>query len=109
MIFAQSKPYPSLAEATSKQPTFEFHDVKGTLVGFWCPAYAQGINVPGYHLHFLTEDKQAGGHLLECRVQNARLEIDPTPGFNMVLPEGGDFSKADLSEDKSKELEKAEK
>ena len=65
---AQEKPYPPLAEVTKNQPTFEFTDVTGTMVGFRCPPYVTGINVPGYHLHFLTDDRTAGGHLLEFTV-----------------------------------------
>jgi acetolactate decarboxylase len=64
----QNKPYPPLVEVVKNQPTFEFHNVKGTIVGFRCPSYVEGINVPGYHLHFITGDKKAGGHLLECHL-----------------------------------------
>lgn len=54
---AQHKPYPPLTEVTEGQTVFEFTDVEGTIVGFFSPPYADGINVPGYHLHFLTDDK----------------------------------------------------
>ena len=79
----QSKPYPSLAEALEEQQIFEFHDVTGTLVGFWCPAYAEGINAPGYHLHFVTSDRQNGGHLLDCETESVKIEIDYTPELFM--------------------------
>jgi acetolactate decarboxylase len=82
-VSAQSKPYPSLAEALEEQKIFEFHDVTGTLVGFWCPAYAEGINAPGYHLHFITSDRQNGGHLLDCETENVKIEIDYTPDLFM--------------------------
>ena len=85
---AQSKPYPSLDEALKGQTIFEFHDVAGTLVGFWCPSYVDEINVPGYHFHFITADKKDGGHLLECQVRSAQAEIDYTSEFYMVLPVG---------------------
>lgn len=105
----QQKPYPPLVEVTNIQPTFEFNDIKGVLVGFYCPALVQGINVPGYHLHFLSSDKKRGGHLLECEVQNAVVEIDTTPTFSMLLPTDEEFGKIDLAADKSEEIEKAEK
>lgn len=82
---AQDEPYPSLDEAIKGQTTFEFHDVTGTLVGFWCPAYVDGINVPGYHFHFITADREKGGHLLECKIKSAQTEIDYTSGFSMEL------------------------
>ena len=76
---AQKKPYPPLSEVAKTQPTFEFHDVKGTLVGFRCPESANGINLPGYHFHFITEDRKGGGHLLEVQTDSIAVGIDETP------------------------------
>jgi len=104
----QSKPYPPLVEAVKNQSIFEFHNVKGTIAGFRCPVYVEGINVPGYHLHFITEDRKAGGHLLECQVQNIGIEIDYTSEFHMVLPENAEFYAVNLEEEKQQELERVE-
>jgi acetolactate decarboxylase len=105
----QNRPYPPLVEVVKNQPTFEFHNVEGSIVGFLCPDYVKGINVPGYHLHFITRDKKAGGHLLECQMQNVKVEIDYTSEFYMVLPENDEFYKTNLVKEKQKELEKVEK
>ncbi len=96
----QDKPYPPLVEVTKNQLTFEFHDVEGTIVGFRCPEYVEGINVPGYHFHFITKDRKAGGHLLQCQMENVRIEIDYTSEFYMVLPESAEFYEGDLTEGK---------
>ena len=85
----QNRPYPQFSEVVKNQLIFEFHNVEGTMVGFWCPAYLEEINVPGYHLHFITKDKKTGGHLLECQVQDVKIEIDYTPEFHMALSESG--------------------
>ena len=71
----QQRPYPPLVEAAKNQTVFEFQNVKGVMVGFWAPKYLAGVNVAGYHLHFITADRQAGGHLLDCRVADARVAI----------------------------------
>ena len=105
----QKKPYPILSEVTKNQPTFEYKNIKGYFVGFWCPAYVNGINVPGYHLHFISEDRTQGGHLLEATIKNASILVDQTPSFQMTLTEDSEFAKLKLGEDKSKELEKVEK
>ena len=86
-VSAQSKPYPSLDDALKGQTIFEFHDVSGTLVGFWCPDYLDGINATGYHLHFITGDREAGGHMLDCKIKSAQAKIDHTSDFYMVLSE----------------------
>jgi len=105
----QNKPYPPLVEVVKNQPKFEFHDVEGTIVGFWCPVYVEGINVPGYHLHFITGDKKAGGHLLECQIKDVKVEIDYTSEFHMALLESSEFYEVDLAKDKQAELDKVEK
>lgn len=107
---AQQKPYPALAEVTKNQPTFEFTNVTGTIVGFRCPPYVTGINVPGYHLHFLTADKTAGGHLLDFTVAQGEVAVDNTYEFLMMLPtEGSAFYQEDLSVDRQEEMEQVEK
>lgn len=105
----QEQPYPPLVEIAALQPTFEFEDVQGTLVGFWCPGYLQGINVPGYHLHFITGDRQGGGHLLECRLLQGEATVSSSQVFKMVLPDSEDFRHLDLAGDLQEELEKVER
>ncbi|OGW37194.1 MAG: alpha-acetolactate decarboxylase [Nitrospirae bacterium RBG_13_39_12] len=105
----QNKPYPPLVDAVKDQTVFEFYNVRGMIVGFRLPDYMKGLNVPGYHFHFITEDRKAGGHLLECIIQNATAELDYTTGLYMVLPEHDAFYRTDLSEDRQKELENIER
>lgn len=105
----QSKPYPRLAEAVKNQCTFEFHDIKGTIIGYWLPEYMKGISTPGYHLHFLSSDKQSGGHLLECRMIIGTISLDYTSTYTLDLPPGADFYNIQLPGDRQKELEKIEK
>ncbi len=77
----QQKPYPPLAAAAEKQAVFELAGVKGVIVAFRHPSYLAGINLPGYHCHFITADRQAGGHLLDCRVEGATVAVDAIPNF----------------------------
>jgi len=105
----QEKPYPPLVEVTANQPTFEFHDIKGTIVGFYCPDYVEGLNVPGYHLHFITEDRTAGGHVLEFDINDAELSVDYTSELHIILPNTEEFNSLDLTKSKKEELEEAEK
>ena len=104
----QSKPYPPLSEATKAQKIFEFHNVKGTIIGFRCPDYVQGVNVPGYNLHFITLDRSAGGHLLDFNLENASVLVDSFSELNMALPDNEEFYQADLSENPQASLAKVE-
>ena len=85
----QTPPYRRLAEVVREQVVFDLRDVRGTLVGFWCPAALEGLSVPGYHLHFLTEDRRAGGHVLGCEMTEGELHVDVSPAFHVVLPSSG--------------------
>jgi acetolactate decarboxylase len=97
-----------LVQAAAVQPEFEFHDIKGTLVGFWTPEYAKTFNVPGYHLHFVSDDRTRGGHLLQCRGSNLRLQIQREGDYHIALPETEAFLKADLRRDPAADLAQAE-
>lgn len=106
---AQQKPYRPLSEVVKTQPVFDISDVRGTIAGFWCPSYVKGINVPGYHLHFLSADAKQGGHVLDFTVDNAIMEIDDTNEFFLALPDDSEYSKANLEKDRSEELKAVEK
>ncbi len=105
----QKPPYRPLIEVVKDQSIFEFRNVKGTLVGFRTPPYMQGVNVSGYHLHFITEDRKAGGHLLDGEFQNAKVEIDALSDVKIVLPKNTEFRQADLGNDKTSDVNRVER
>ncbi len=106
---AQKKPYPPLKEVTRYQPEFVMNDVFGTIVGFRCPPYVNGINVPGYHLHFISRDRNQGGHILSFEMIDGTCDIDTLDQFFLRLPDTRDFAEVDLSTDRNKELKDVEK
>ena len=105
----QKKPYPPLAQVTAHQPEFTTTNISGTIVGFRCPPFVKGINVPGYHLHFLSDSKKFGCHLLGFEMQKGRCAVDICNQFVLILPENPETLKSvDLSKDRSKELKRVE-
>lgn len=105
----QTKPYPPLVEVTAHQPEFEHRDIAGSLVGFRFPDYATGINVPGYHMHFVSEDRTVGGHVLAFTMSSGALSVDVTSQFHMALPQESNFLDADLTKGSADDIAKAEK
>lgn len=97
-----------LVSATDAQATFDLENVAGTLVGFWTPSYARTINVPGYHLHLLSDDHHHAGHVLELQSHELSLELHRENHLQLVLPETPQFLKADLSGDPAAALAQAE-
>jgi len=106
---AQRTPYPGLAEAVKNQSVFEFSRIRGTIIGFRSPDFVRGINLPGYHFHFISGDRKAGGHLLDCRIENASVVLDETGDFHLVLPGSDQFRRSDLGRDHRRELDTAER
>lgn len=104
----QSKPYPPLVEVTRNQPEFEFEEVTGDIIGFFCPDYASGINVTGLHLHFLNSSRTGGGHILNFTIESGTMELGYLLDYRLILPTGGDFYGGDFTVDRSDDLEEAE-
>ena len=105
----QEKPYAPLAEVAKTQPVFDLKDVRGTLAGFRFPDFARGLNVPGFHMHFLTEDRCAGGHVLDLVLERGELAIDASAQFHLELPTDPISLRADLSHVCTDELDQAER
>jgi acetolactate decarboxylase len=104
----QSKPFPPVAEVVKSCPQFEMKDVSGTIVGFRSPPYVRGINDPGYHLHFLSDDKTQGGHLLAFVMERGTCAVDICSNHLVMLPEdGAALADVDLSKDLVKEFEES--
>lgn len=75
---------------------FDFHDIEGTLVGFYTPQFISSLSMPGYHLHFLTADRRQGGHMFQCQPKKARISIQFVPELKLNLPNTLDYLTTDL-------------
>jgi acetolactate decarboxylase len=94
----QSPPYRPLGEVIAEQHEFELGPVEGTMAGFRFPDYAEGIEVAGWHLHFITADRTRGGHVLDARTGAVRVRIDPSDDLHVELPPGVDLADAGVAE-----------
>jgi len=106
-VDAQQEPYPRLADALEFQKVYEYGNISGSLVGLYSPQNVGGLNVPGYHLHFISEDRRTGGHVLAFVAPEGAAELDATPQLHVVFREGANV--ADPGANLTDELERAEK
>jgi acetolactate decarboxylase len=97
-----------LAIATGSQAEFELGTVRGTMVGFWSPPYASGVEIAGYHLHFLSDDRTVGGHVLDCRGADLTVRLQEECDVHLALPDTTAFRDADLTRDPTADLDRAE-
>jgi acetolactate decarboxylase len=94
---AQQPPYRPLSEVLQQQTVWELNGVRGTMIGFFSPSYTGSIELLGYHLHFISEDRRAGGHVMDCRTGAVDLKLDNTSQLELYLPEVEGFYRADLT------------
>lgn len=105
---AQSPPYRPLAEVVADQHVFELKDVDGTMLGFRFPVYVEGIEVAGYHLHFIGQDRAHGGHVLDSRSKRLRARLDLSDDLHIELPPRIDLADPDLAASTHAAIERAE-
>lgn len=65
--------------------------MKGTIPGFYTLASLAVMNSPGYHFHFIDDDRTTGGYVTGCYIADAKVSID-YPGEMRVLLRGVDVS-----------------
>jgi acetolactate decarboxylase len=92
----QLQPYPTLADAIAHESIFPLQNIRGTLVGFRSPAFVKGINQPGYHLHFISDDQRSGGHALDFEIGDVTIEIEAIRQHATFLPDNQPFRDAPL-------------
>ena len=68
------------------QKTFSFDDIKGTLVCVYYPDYMDGINASGWHLHFISDDRKSGGHVLDLSMEKGSAYFDKITEIEIKLP-----------------------
>ena len=106
---SQTKPYEPLAKVLETDQTFfDYTDIKGTVVGLYCPSYMDRLNAVGWHFHFISYDRKYGGHMLNLKFDSAEAKWDYTDGFSMVLPENEMFNDFDLTVDQSDDIKRVE-
>jgi len=95
----QTPPYRAMTDVLDDQPVFRFNGRDGVLVGFRTPQHMQGINVAGYHEHFITDDRHGGGHLLDYQLESGTLTFGEIHHLLIDLPADAAFLNADLHPD----------
>lgn len=107
--YKQEKPYRELDVALAADQTeYDHENIRGTMVGLYCPSFMGGLNSVGWHFHFITEDLTRGGHVLQVSIGSAEAALDATPGFTLALTDDADFQSMDLSRDMDEAIHRAE-
>jgi acetolactate decarboxylase len=84
----QNEPYPTLAEAAQTSVQWQQDGLSGTILGFRFPKYLEGINLPGFHLHFVNTERTTGGHVLGLKTGKVIVSAQYCSKVVANLPEG---------------------
>ncbi|KAM0426564.1 hypothetical protein ACHAPT_008256 [Fusarium lateritium] len=100
-VGGQQSPGESLAELGKRQASHSFEQVRGSIIGFRSPAFMQGISVAGDHLHFISENRDSGGHVLALESDDdVTIAAAPITAVNLQLPSDDEkFNQAELARD----------
>ena len=99
----------TLKEVLSRtQKAFLFEHIRGSLVGVYFPDYMDGINMPGWHLHFLSEDRSKGGHVFDVSVLEGAVRVDKITNISINLPKEAAFDTYSLKQDLQAEIKSVE-
>ncbi len=93
----------------STQTAFVFENIRGTLVGVYYPDHMDGINMPGWHLHFLSEDRTRGGHVFDVTLKEGTVRLDKISRIEINLPKDAAFDTYSLKSASEDEIKKVEK
>ncbi len=107
--FAQQPPYRDLASVIATDQTeFTCDKSKGTLVAVYMPPYMENVNTPGWHLHFVDDKRELGGHVLAVTVDKASVVLDQADSFVMTMPSAASFQDMDLMDVSKDDIQKVE-
>ena len=99
----------TLKEVLSQtQEAFIFENIRGSLVGVYFPDYMDGINMPGWHLHFLSEDRSKGGHVFDVSLREGEAKVDKITNIYITLPKEAAFDTYSLKQDLQEEIKSVE-
>lgn len=102
------KPYGALTTMMARQRFFDWEGVPGDLVGYRLPALLSGINIPGYHFHFLTQDKTKGGHVLSFTGDHLTVKIQRLTGYMVDVPQTMEYQQFDFTKNRQAEVKQVE-
>lgn len=93
----QVEPYRPLAEAVADQHIFDLGPFEGVLVGFRFPAWAEGVEIGGYHFHFADRDRKRGGHVLDFLMTSGVVAVQHSDDLHIELPPGLELASPSLA------------
>lgn len=94
----QQRPFPGLADAVKTQHENTVEGTSGSMVGFKGPDVFQGLSVADFHLHYIDDARQFGGHVLDFELSGGTLFVEAYSSFTVRLPQVASYLAAELDD-----------
>ena len=78
------------------QKCYALEQTRGLAVALRCPDYMDRLNMPGWHLHYITDDRSIAGHVTGLTVRQAKADFCSISRFEMMLPRDEAFGSLEL-------------
>lgn len=98
-----------LSDMLSLQRFFEFKACQGDLIGYRLPVFMDNTNIAGYHFHYLSQQKNAGGHMIDLAAADITIEIQQLNSYTIALPATKDFQEFDFRKNREKDIKDVER
>lgn len=98
-----------LASMLTLQHFFEFNNVQGDLIGYRLPSFMDNTNISGYHFHFLSEQKDAGGHIIDLKTDSITIEVDELDSYTIQVPATSEFKQFDFKKNREEDIKSVER
>jgi acetolactate decarboxylase len=98
-----------LADMLNLQQFFEFTSAQGDLIGYRLPSFMDNTNIAGYHFHYLSGKKDAGGHIIDVKTEDIVIEIDILDSYTVKVPATKDFQHFDFKKNREEDIKNVER
>ncbi|RBL90265.1 acetolactate decarboxylase [Chitinophaga flava] len=102
-------PYPTLASMLNQQRFFTFDKCQGDLVGYRLPSYMDNTNIAGYHFHYLSDTKDAGGHIVDVVAEDVTITISILDSYTVQIPSTPEFDHFDFKKNRQEDIKSVER
>lgn len=85
-VYKVKKTTKKLAAGLKDSVTMTIKNVTGVAVGTWVSPFFESISKSGYHLHFINDARNDGGHVMDFTGGTFTVEMQYLNNVHMVLP-----------------------
>lgn len=85
-----------IAEVAKAQQVDTLRHIKGRLIGFWTPELFGRISVPGFHLHFIDDERKQSGHVLEYYAKSSLLSLEEKQTIEITNPASQNYKELNI-------------